>query len=89
LNFMNHITIPTITQHVKVPLNQNQVDALADFIYNCGTGAFIGSHLLYAINNNLGQDAISKQFNAWIYVNHQKSDWQIKRRAEEVKLYFS
>lgn len=89
LNFMNHTSIPVIQDHVKVPLNQNQVDALCDFIYNCGSSAFVGSHLLYAINNNLGKNTIATEFNKWVYVNHKVSDWQIKRRGEEVKLYFN
>lgn len=89
LNFMNHIAIPVITEHVHIDLNQNQVDALADFVYNCGAEAFEGSHLLIAINNNAGQAAISAEFMKWVYVDHVKSSWQIKRRTAEVNLYFS
>ena len=89
LNFMSQISIPVINQYVTVPINQNQVDSLGDFIYNDGNGAFETSHLLQAINNNAGQAAITAEFMKWIYVNHAKSDWQIKRRTAEVNLYFS
>lgn len=89
LNFMNQISIPVIERYVTVPLNQNQVDALGDFIYNDGPGAFETSHLLQAINSNAGQDAITAEFMKWVYVNHSKSDWQVQRRTAEVKLYFS
>jgi lysozyme len=89
LNFMNQISLPVIEKYVTVPLNQNQVDSLADFIYNDGPGNFETSHLLQAINNNAGQDAITTEFMKWVYVNHAKSDWQVKRRTAEVNLYFS
>jgi lysozyme len=35
--------INTISGNVTVPLTQNQIDALCDFIYNCGAGAFMKS----------------------------------------------
>jgi GH24 family phage-related lysozyme (muramidase) len=35
---------------VKVPLNQNQFDALISFVYNIGTGAFSNSTLLKKLN---------------------------------------
>jgi lysozyme len=87
--YMNTLVIPILTQHVKVPLNQDQIDALCSFTYNEGIGSFVGSHLLIAINSNAGKDAITAEFNKWIYVNHEVSDWQVKRRAGEASLYFS
>jgi lysozyme len=89
LNFMNTLSIPVITHYVNVTLNQNQVDALADFIYNDGTEAFETSHLLMAINSNAGRAAITAEFMKWVYVDHVKSAWQIKRRTAEANLYFS
>jgi GH24 family phage-related lysozyme (muramidase) len=89
IHFINTIVIPIINNHVRVLLNQNQVDSLSDFIYNLGSGAFIGSHLLVAINSNAGQDAISTEFKKWIYVNHQIDNWQIQRREKEINLFFS
>lgn len=86
--YMNKLAIPIIQKVVTVPLTQNQVDALCSFIYNEGKGAFEGSHLLYQINNH-GGALITAEFNKWVYVNHKISDWQVKRRAAEAKLYFS
>lgn len=40
----------TINKSVKVPLNQNQFDALVCFVYNVGAGAFLGSTLLKVLN---------------------------------------
>jgi len=35
-----------ISQLIKVPVNQNQFDALVSFSYNVGTGAFQGVRLV-------------------------------------------
>src|ERR1700730_5054272 len=39
-----------VNQHVKVPVNQNQFDALVSFTYNEGTGALAESSLLTLLN---------------------------------------
>lgn len=87
-HFVNTIIIPVLEKHVTITISQNQVDSLCDFTYNEGSGAFIGSHLLVAINSNAGQLVISQEFAKWIYINHKPDQWQIKRRAAETKLYF-
>ena len=55
---------PVIKLNVKVQLTQNQFDALADFIYNLGEGAFKESTLLKLLNQNKYQEA-SEQFKRW------------------------
>lgn len=40
-----------IRRYVKVPLNQNQFDALVSFVYNVGPNAFISSTLLRKLNS--------------------------------------
>jgi lysozyme len=89
LNYMNVLVSPILNNHVTFPLNQNQVDSLADFIYNEGSGGFIGSHLLVAINSNAGQGAISAEFRKWVYFNHQVDQVLVQRREGEIKLFFS
>ena len=42
----------TVNNLVKVPLNQNQFDALVSLVYNWGSGNFLRSQLLQKINNN-------------------------------------
>ena len=69
----------SIEKHVEVQLTQGNVDAICDFTYNLGNGAFIGSHLLVQINNKADQQTITNEFKKWIYVNHKPNDWQIKR----------
>lgn len=45
--------LKSIDKLVKVPLNQNQIDALASFIYNVGEDGFFTSTLLKTINHKL------------------------------------
>jgi len=49
---------------VKVPLNQNQFDALVDFAYNCGSGNLATSTLLTKINNK-DYAAAALEFAKW------------------------
>lgn len=42
--------LDVIKRYVKVPMNQNQIDALVSFIYNVGPNAFISSTLLKKLN---------------------------------------
>src|ERR1700744_5782663 len=39
-----------VNKVVTAPLNQNQFDALVDFVFNLGSGAFQGSTLLKLLN---------------------------------------
>jgi lysozyme len=49
---------------VKVPLTQNQFDALVCFVYNVGEGAFRGSTLLRKLNERCYECA-AQQFLVW------------------------
>ena len=49
---------------VDVPLNQGQFDALASFVFNCGTGAFGNSTLLRLLNAGDAAGA-AEQFKRW------------------------
>ena len=54
----------TIQRLVKVPINQNERDALASFIFNLGAGAFESSTLLKKINEGDKQSA-ANEFLKW------------------------
>jgi len=53
-----------VNKGVKVPLTQNQFDALVSFVFNIGASAFASSTLLKVLN--LGNyDEAAKQFDRW------------------------
>lgn len=56
-----------IKEHVKSTLNQNQFDALLDFCYNAGIGAFKSSTLLKKVNANPNDETIAAEFCKWVY----------------------
>lgn len=53
-----------VTKSVTVPLTQGQFDALVDFVYNLGPGAFLGSTLLKVLNNG-DYNTASNEFLKW------------------------
>lgn len=75
-----------INTSVTVPLNQNQFDALASFIFNVGVGAFQKSTLLKKLNNSDYTGAADK-FDEWIYSNKKISQGLINRRKKEKDLF--
>ena len=77
---------PVLNTLVKVPLNQNQYDALASFIYNCGVGAFTKSTMLKLINaGNLAGAAA--QFPLWSKAGGQTIPGLLQRRKEEMEIF--
>lgn len=58
-----------IARNVRVGLTQGQYDALADFIFQFGPGAFAGSTLLKYINGGNFPSA-ANEFKRWIYVTN-------------------
>ncbi|MFQ4136714.1 glycoside hydrolase family protein [Nodosilinea sp. PGN35] len=75
---------------IKVPLNQNQADALISFCYNLGCGAFAESTLLKKLNDGDYQGA-ANEFSRWnkAVVNGVKQEVAglTRRRAEEKALF--
>lgn len=77
--------IPVISSAVKVKLKQYQVDALASFIYNLGSGAFRNSTLLRLIN--LKHDLVAEEFSRWVWAGGVKHKGLMRRRQAEKHLY--
>lgn len=71
---------------VKVPLTQNQFDALTSLVFNIGRSAFAKSTMLKLINQGKCYDA-AKQFDRWVYAKKKKLPGLVKRREVE-RLYF-
>lgn len=75
-----------VTKLVKVPLNQNQFDALVSFEYNVGYGALSTSTLLHLLNQGKYTEA-SKQFERWVYAGGKPLEGLKKRRIAEKELF--
>jgi lysozyme len=69
---------------VRVPLTQNQFDALISFCYNVGVGHFEGSLLLKCLNSH--QDAAS-EFLKWSRAGGVEVPGLLRRREAERELF--
>lgn len=83
-----------VNTFVKVPLSQNQFDALVSFTYNEGTGALKHSTLLAKLNA-MDYQAAAAGFLAWDKITDPNTgekiacDTLVQRRKEESKLFLS
>ena len=77
-----------ILQLVKVPLNQNQFDALVSICYNIGMGNFTKSTLLKKINSSDFKGA-SLEFEKWNKSGGVVLSGLAKRRLKEKALFIS
>ncbi len=79
-----------VSSLVKVPLNDNQFDCMADFVYNAGVAGFQGSTLLKKLNQGK-YDAVPALLSAWVYTTiggkKVRSAGLVKRRADEALLF--
>lgn len=71
-----------VSEAVRVPLSQNQFDALVSLAYNIGLGAFRGSTLLKLLNAGCAELA-AKQFTLWNKVDGKPSSGLLRRRVME------
>lgn len=82
-----------INSLVKVPLSQNQFDALILLVYNIGVGAFSNSRLLKLINARAEKKQIEAAWKAWNKIRKNGvlvvSTGLTNRRAREFGLYDS
>lgn len=75
-----------LDKYVKVPVTQNQFDALASLVYNIGETAFVKSTLLGVLNQNSYKLA-ADQFDRWVYDNGKKIQGLANRRKKEKELF--
>lgn len=75
-----------VNKYVKVPLKQNQFDALVSFTFNCGVGALRTSTLLKKLNKKDYVGA-SNEFLRWNKSNGKVLNGLTRRRKEEKKLF--
>lgn len=83
-----------VNQYVKVPLTQNQFDALVSFTYNEGTGALKESTLLKKLNESDYTNA-ADQFLVWDKITDPETGQKevcetlVARRHQERELFIS
>ncbi|WEI20155.1 lysozyme [Acinetobacter proteolyticus] len=76
----------SVNNLVKVPLSQNQFDALVSLTYNIGTGAFSGSTLLKLLNQKQYREAAA-QFTRWNKAGVKELRGLTRRREAERDLF--
>lgn len=78
----------SIEAYVKVPLTQNQFDALVSFVFNIGDVAFKRSTMLRMLNVK-DYTGAANQFDRWVFDNGKKINGLVKRRKLEKELFLS
>jgi len=75
-----------IKKNVRIPLTQNQFDALVSFCFNVGCGNFLKSTLLKKLNEGKIAEA-AKEFLKWNKAGGKELAGLTKRRQEEMELF--
>lgn len=76
-----------IKKLVKVPINQNQLDAITSLVYNIGIGAFSKSTLLRLLNANASKIEVAAQFLRWNKAGGKVLPGLTNRRQSEHNLF--
>jgi lysozyme len=77
-----------VNNFVTVQLTQNEFDALVDFVFNLGSGAFAKSTLLRSLN--AGQFATAAaQFDEWDHAGGAVVAGLLRRRQAETNLFIA
>jgi len=77
-----------VRDSVRVPLTQNQFDALVSFSFNVGVGAFRKSTLLKRLNKKDYAGA-KQEFRRWVYAGGRRLQGLVNRRNQEAHLFLS
>lgn len=75
-----------VEDRVTVPITQNQLDALASFVFNVGAYAFLTSTLRKKLNAKDVTGAAA-EFDRWTHVRSQQPAGLIARRKAERELF--
>ena len=77
-----------VNHYVRVPISQNQFDALVSFAYNLGANALKKSTLLKKLNKGKKLKA-DKEFSKWNHVNGKINKGLTARRKLEAELFLA
>jgi lysozyme len=85
---LNKNFVSAINKFVRVPLNQNEFDALISLIYNIGRRSFVNSKLLNDINSG-NLSSLRKNWSEFRKDGGGVSSGLVNRRSEEIRLFNS
>ena len=77
-----------VSQLVRVPINQNQFDALVSFAFNLGLGS-LGRSTLLKLLNSRDYNGAADQFLKWTYAGHEQLPGLVKRRRAERAMFLT
>ncbi len=80
--------VATVNRLVSASLTQGQFDALVDFTFNVGSGAFASSTLLSDVNAGNFSD-VGNQLSRWRYSNGSILAGLVTRRANEAAAFYA
>lgn len=72
---------------LRVPLKQNQLDALVSLGFNIGAEALRKSTLMILVNRDPNERGIPDQFDRWVYAGGKMVNGLVRRRKAERELY--
>lgn len=75
-----------VNKAVKIPLSQNEFDALVDFVFNCGSGNFEHSTLLRLVNAGDFAHAAA-EFEKWDKCDGKPVAGLLRRRIAEEQVF--
>jgi lysozyme len=76
----------SVRRLIKVPLNQQQFDALISFTFNCGEGALASSTLRKRLNRR-EYAAVPSELNKWVLSGGKRLPGLVRRRKAEGALF--
>ena len=76
----------TVNRLVKVPLNQNQFDALVSFVFNIGETQFTSSTLSRKLNQG-DYNSVPSELSRWVNGGGRKLPGLVNRRRDEGNLF--
>lgn len=78
--------VMAVNRLINITLNENQLTALSDFVFNLGAGCLQASTLRMQINRDDLIDA-DQQFSRWCFAGARKLPGLIARRKAEAELF--
>lgn len=85
---MEHVALPAMARYIKTidRMTQDQIDAVASWTYNLGSGALADSTLRKKLNTSDFSGA-ADEFKRWVFAGGKKLKGLVRRRKSEEHLF--